>query len=183
MTARPGGGRDHRPTPPRDRSCPGRRSGRSPSLFAYYAALNLLDARVLFSKLRVAELLDPALKGSKSALERHHLFPRNDLKKLGITDIRETNQIANFALVEWPDNISISDTAPADYYPKLVEQRTASEEELERLRYWHALPPGWETMPYNEFLVRRRQTMSRVIRDGFRVLRHAVPTPSAGAAA
>ena len=42
-------------------------SARTPSLFAYYAALNLLDARVLFSKMKVAELLDPALKAKKSA--------------------------------------------------------------------------------------------------------------------
>jgi hypothetical protein len=45
---------------------------RSPSLFAYYAAMNLLDARVLFSKMKVSELLDPAMKARKSAIERHH---------------------------------------------------------------------------------------------------------------
>ena len=35
-------------------------SPRSPALFAYLAALNLLDAEVLFSDVRVRELLDPA---------------------------------------------------------------------------------------------------------------------------
>ena len=40
-------------------------SARSPSLSAYYAALNLLDARVLFSKMKVPELLDPALGARK----------------------------------------------------------------------------------------------------------------------
>ncbi len=34
-------------------------SPRSPSLFAYHAALVLLDARALFSKTKVADLLDP----------------------------------------------------------------------------------------------------------------------------
>ena len=42
-------------------------SARSPSLFAYYASLNLLDARVLFSKMKVSELLDPAHHAKKSA--------------------------------------------------------------------------------------------------------------------
>ena len=60
-------------------------SPRSPSLFAYYAALNLLGARVLFSKMKVSELLDPAIKGKKAGTERHHLFPKNYLKKMNIT--------------------------------------------------------------------------------------------------
>jgi len=58
-------------------------SAKSPVLFAYYAVLNLLDARVLFSKIRISELLDPALKAKKTAIERHHLFPKNFLKSQG----------------------------------------------------------------------------------------------------
>lgn len=50
---------------------------RSPSLFAYFASLNILDARLLFSKIKVSELLDPALKSTRSAIERHHLFPKS----------------------------------------------------------------------------------------------------------
>ena len=76
-------------------------SPRSPSLFAYHASLVLLDARVLFSKMRVAELLDPALRAQRSTLERHHLFPKGYLKTIGITDIRDTNQIANYAPVSY----------------------------------------------------------------------------------
>ncbi|MEZ4615382.1 MAG: hypothetical protein R2867_07695 [Caldilineaceae bacterium] len=71
-------------------------SPRSPSLFAYLAALNLLDARVLFSQMKVAELIDPALRGKKAALERHHLFPRAYLRRIGITEPGEINQIANY---------------------------------------------------------------------------------------
>ena len=62
--------------------------------------MNLLDARVLFSKMKVSELLDPAMKARKSAIERHHLFPKGYLAKLGIKELRDTNQIANYALVE-----------------------------------------------------------------------------------
>ena len=75
-------------------------SSRSPSLFAYSAALVLLEAKALFSKAKVSELLDPALQAKRSAVERHHLFPKKYLSTLGITAMRDTNQIANYALVE-----------------------------------------------------------------------------------
>ena len=140
-------------------------SPRSPSLFAYYAALNLLGARVLFSKMHVVELLDPALKAKKSAAERHHLFPKGYLAKLGIAEIRDTNQIANYALVEWTDNIDISDLPPAEYLPKYNARFIA--DELAQMHYWHALPERWEQMEYREFLEARRRRIARVIRDGF----------------
>lgn len=140
-------------------------SARSPSLFAYYAALNLLGARVLFSKMKVSELLDPALRGPKAAIERHHLFPRGYLKTLGLTSTRDTNQIANFALVEWSDNIDISDKSPAEYFPQYASRFT--QQELDRMMYWHALPKGWEKMEYPEFLEARRKGIAKVIRDGF----------------
>jgi hypothetical protein len=143
-------------------------SPRSPSLFAYYAALNLLDARVLFSKRKVSELLDPAMKARKSAIERHHLFPKAYLAKLGIKELRDTNQIANYALVEWSDNIDISDRAPAEYFPRYVERFSPAE--LSQMYYWHALPEGWEIGDYRDFLALRRSGMARVIRDGFQRL-------------
>lgn len=140
-------------------------SARSPSLFAYYAALNLLGARVLFSKMKVSELIDPALRGTKAAIERHHLFPRGFLKTLGLTSTRDTNQIANYALVEWSDNIDISDKSPSEYFPQYTTRFT--QQELNEMMYWHALPKGWEEMEYSEFLEARRKRIARVIRDGF----------------
>lgn len=145
-------------------------SARSPSLFAYYAALNLLEARVLFSKMKVSELLDPSVKANKTALERHHLYARNYLKGIGITDMREVNQIANFALVEWTDNIEIADAAPAKYVPRHAAKFAKAE--LEQMAYWHALPDGWDSMDYSDFLVERRRLIAKVIRDGFS---HLVP--------
>ena len=70
--------------------------------------MNLLDARVLFLKMNVSGLLDPAMKARKSVIERHHLFPKGYLAKLGIKEVRDTNQIANYALVEWSGNIDIA---------------------------------------------------------------------------
>ncbi|MEI6315419.1 MAG: hypothetical protein WCO89_11155, partial [Syntrophus sp. (in: bacteria)] len=143
-------------------------SPRSPSLFAYYAALNLLDARVLFSKMKVSELLDPAIKAKKAGTERHHLFPKSHLKKIGITEIRDTNQIANYALVEWSDNIKISDSSPQEYLPHYADR--FSPDELKGMYYWHALPDGWESMAYEDFLKARRTAIAQIIRDGYRRL-------------
>lgn len=142
-------------------------SPRSPSLFAYHAALVLLDAPALFSNTRVGDLLDPATHAS-SAVERHHLFPKGYLATLKITDTRETNQIANYAYVEWTDNTKISDKAPAEYLPELKARFTRSE--LTDMYHYHALPENWEQMEYHAFLERRRDLMAQIIREGYQRL-------------
>jgi hypothetical protein len=143
-------------------------SSQSPSLFAFYAALALLDARVLFSKHRVVDLLDPSIHGKKAAIERHHLFPKGYLETQGITELRETNQIANYALVEWADNVDISKKSPSDYLPKYIERQPAAE--LKDMYYWHALPDGWESMPYGDFLIRRRELIAKVVAEAYKKL-------------
>lgn len=143
-------------------------SPRSPSLFAYHAALVLLDARALFSKIKVADLLDPAIHANRTAVERHHLFPKGFLNAKGINTIRETNQIANYALVEWGDNADISDDSPAEYVPEMRSRFTQSE--LERMYWLHALPANWEHLEYREFLEKRRELMAQVIAEGYATL-------------
>ncbi len=143
-------------------------SFRSPSLFAYYASLNILNAFGLFSKLQVKELLESGLKANKSALERHHLFPKAWLMRNGVTEQRDYNQIANFALVEWSDNIAISDKEPKVYLP-IYEQRF-SEEDLTKMRFWHALPENWQDLEYRDFLVERRKLIAKVVGEAFEKL-------------
>jgi hypothetical protein len=140
-------------------------SSTSPSLYAYYAALYVLGANGLFSKLKVSDLLQEGLRSKKSALERHHLFPKAWLHRNGITEQRETNQIANYALVEWSDNIAISDSPPSVYLPAYLNRLT--EEEKQRMYYWHALPENWEQMPFEEFLIERRKRMAQVVKDAY----------------
>jgi len=140
-------------------------SFRSPSLFAYNAALIMLDARALYSGQKVVDLLDPTLQAPRSGLARHHLFPRGYLAKINITDSREVNQIANYAFVEWGDNTDISDEAPAAYVP-LYESRFPPEH-LERQYYWHALPANWQALDYKDFLIQRRERMAKVIRAAY----------------
>lgn len=140
-------------------------SPRSPSLFAYIAALVLLDAKVLFSDQKVADALEPSIHANRAAAERHHLFPKGYLKTLGYIEIRDTNQIANFALVDWGDNAKIADQPPAEYLPLFRQRFSASE--LAQMYYWHALPDGWEHMNYPDFLAARRERMAQVTKAGY----------------
>ena len=140
-------------------------SATSPMLYAYFAALNLLEAKVLFSKKKVWNALDPTIKAKKATVEKHHLFPRKFLVDMGIKKPREVNQVANFALVEWNDNIAIADSPPADYVPAYSERMTQKGQA--DMTYWHALPENWEDMHYNEFLDARRPLIAGIIREGF----------------
>ena len=145
-------------------------SARNPNLFAFIAAQNKLCARVLFSTKTVRDLIDPALQTVKKALERHHLFPKKYLERQGIEDRRMINQMANYALLEWPDNIDISDAKPSDYVPSVLKTRNINQEEWKRMCYEHALPENWEKMPYESFLSARRKLMAAMIRKGYESL-------------
>ena len=141
-------------------------SARNPELFAYVAAQNTEGARVLFSHKKVSDLLDPTVRARKNALERHHLYPRAWLEEHVTRDLREINQIANYALLEWPDNLDISDTPPSEYLP-VVRQRFVDHAEWDAMCDAHALPRGWERMEYQEFLAKRRHLMAGIIRRGY----------------
>jgi hypothetical protein len=143
-------------------------SARNPELFAYTAAQNRLGAPVLFSHKKVSDLLDPSIKTKKKALERHHLFPRAWLESQGVDDLKQINQVANFALLEWPDNIGISDDAPEVYVPEVRKRFSA--EEMETMYEHHALPADWHLMRYEDFLAERRKLMAGIIRRGFESL-------------
>lgn len=143
-------------------------SARTPVLFAYYASLNLLNAQVLFSEIRILELLDPTIKSKKAPIERHHLFPKGYLSKMGINERRITNTLANYALVEWSDNIEISDNPPFEYVPKY--EKRFSTKDLNQMYYWHALPKNWYNLSYGEFVQERQKRIAKVIRKGFEKL-------------
>ena len=144
-------------------------AARSTGQSAYFAALCLLEAPVLYSKMKVEELLAPVGRAKKTPIERHHLFPRKYLQQIGVKDEGAIRQVANFALVEWSDNVAISDRPPREYVPEL--ERRFTEEELERMYKLHALPERWYEMEYEEFLKERRRRIAEVIRQGFAVLR------------
>lgn len=143
-------------------------SSNSPIWNAYTASLVLLKVDVLFSTLAVSDLLDPTKDANKSALEKHHLFPKKYLQDIGVTDDRDRNQIANYAYIEWRDNLEILDDAPSIYLGEYVDHL----EEVDRKEtyHYHALPENWEMLEYAEFLKQRRQMMAQVIKEAFEKL-------------
>jgi hypothetical protein len=148
-------------------------SSRSPVLFAYQAALNILDAETLFGGQRLRDLMDPSVKPART-VDRHNLFPRKTLAALGVTDRRQVNAIANMAYVTWPAGEQAQTEAPHDYWPRLTD--TMNPEVLQRQARWHALPVGWEQLDYSTFLERRRQLIAQVVREAFETLTGERPT-------
>ncbi|KAB1928602.1 DUF262 domain-containing protein [Micromonospora noduli] len=139
-------------------------SSRSPALFAYLAGLNILNAEVLFSDLRIRDLVDPS-SGMTGLVERDRLFHRRHLESLGISGARQISAIANMAYVEWPEAERSNADSPREYWPRITQ--AFDPQHLARQTYWHALPVGWEQLDYPTFLERRRQLIARVVRDAF----------------
>jgi len=102
-------------------------------------------------------------------VEEHHLFPRAYLATLGLTENKQVNQIANVALLEWPDNLKVGATAPGTYAPPLDAMLSKDD------RFHHALPPEWWAMPYETFLSERRRRMADVVRAAWERLRGGPP--------
>ena len=140
---------------------------------AYVAALNIMDAKILFSKsnLLVSKLFEPGTDGNRKSLEKHHLFPKAHMKAQGYTDAK-INQMANYAFIDWKDNMDILDDAPSVYYPIVCEGR--SDEEILRMEEENALLHGWENMRYEDFLVERRKLMAAKIKQAFDLLKKNV---------
>lgn len=97
------------------------------------------------------------------------MFPRAWLESQGIDDLKQINQLANFALLEWPDNIDISDDPPAEYVPQI--RKRFSSDEWARMHEYHAMPENWQQMTYGMFLQERRKLMASVVRRGFQALK------------
>ena len=108
----------------------------------------------------------------------HHLFPKNYLKKHGLTQSKY-NQIANYVMMQSEINISISDKSPADYFSKLLEYcRNGNERaaygaitDLDQIKdnfVMHCIPDGMENKTiehYEEFLQERRKLMAKKIKN------------------
>lgn len=140
----------------------------SPAWNAYCAAQNILGTDAMFSSVPLKVLLAPGSGGNKSSVDKHHLFPRAYLPTIGHTSRQEINQIANFAYIEWPQNIAISDEAPSVYWPEITSSMNT--DAIRRTCDENALPEGWEYMDYPEFLAARRQLMAEIVKCGYMAL-------------
>ena len=108
----------------------------------------------------------------------HHLYPRNYLKKQGLSRGRY-NQIANYALAQSEINIAIGDKRPSVYFSELLEQCSGGKrkyggitdlEELKENLRQHCIPEEILLNPeedYDQFLDERRSRMAAKIRKYF----------------
>lgn len=140
---------------------------------AYVASLNIMNAKILFSKsnLLVSKLFEPGTDGHRKSLEKHHLFPKAYLKSKGYPDSK-INQMANYAYIDWKDNMEILDDAPSIYYPVICEGM--ADEAIVHMEEENALPHNWKDMSYENFLVERRKLMSAKIKAAFEQLQQNV---------
>ena len=141
-------------------------ASKSPALCAYWATLNILDAELLFSNLRMKDIQQPHT--APKSVERHHLFPKAYLHARGITQTRQVNAIANMAFLDWPDNSEINANDPSKYWPEMSGRMSSAQ--LKHQVEWHALPVGWEQLDYPDFLDKRRELIAKVTRSGFESL-------------
>ena len=139
----------------------------------YVASLNIMNAKILFSRssLLVSKLFETGTDGSRKSLEKHHLFPKAYLRQQGYKDSM-INQMANYAFIDWKDNMEILDNAPSVYYPVVCAGR--SQEDILQMEKENALPHGWENMAYEDFLVERRKLMAARIKEAYGQLRNNV---------
>ncbi len=64
--------------------------------------------------------LKASLLGKLSRLEMHHIFPKARLYKRNFSRA-EVNAVANFCFLTKDTNLSISDTLPEEYFPKVED--------------------------------------------------------------
>lgn len=143
---------------------------RAPAALAFRAAQVVLGTRALFSDQLLRNLLDPPVQAARAASEAHHLFPVAWLYTHGIRERRRVNQVANLADVGWHDNNVIGGQGPAEYVPRLRQKLSIDDDRWGRMCAEHAIPLGWESMEYEEFLRERRRRMADIIRVAFRQL-------------
>lgn len=140
----------------------------SPAWYAYLASLNVLGSQLLFSSTPASRYWLAGTHGTKSSIDKHHLFPKNYLAKIGINEDRYRNQIANFTYIDYSTNIDISDNPPVYYTERYMLK--LGMEEYDKTCSEHALPKDWQNMDYFEFLKERRKLMAQIIKKAYNKL-------------
>ena len=140
-------------------------SASSPSWFGYVASLIVLGTPMLFSTSPLAQYFAIGASGKKGAIDKHHIFPKSYLTKIGYDNDRDRNQIANFTYLDYNTNIEIGDQAPGEYVAAFRER--LGEEGYSRTCRDNALPLGFESLEYPEFLAKRRVLMAGIVKKAY----------------
>lgn len=128
------------------------------------------DRSLLSNSSKVSDLI-------RIAGDVHHIFPKEYLKKNGYKEKSKYNQVANYTYLDTGVNISISDSAPNDYFSKALEQCQSKEckvgtitdlYELKANLVTNCIPESIVDMSfadYDTFLDERRKRMAQKIRQ------------------
>lgn len=143
-------------------------SANSPSWFGYVASLIVLGMPMLFSTSPLAQYFTIGASGKKNAIDKHHIFPKNYLTKIGYDNDRERNQIANFTYLDYNTNIEIGDKAPAEYVS--AYRKKLGEEGYAKSCRDNALPLDFENLEYPDFLAQRRVLMANIVKKAYEKL-------------
>ena len=148
----------------------------SPYFLAYQAAqVKLGDKGFLSRDIAVTDLL-------MYRSDRHHVYPKNYLKKEKGLPRGRYNQIANLAISQSEINIAIDDNPPEQYFLELAEQCNGGERkyggitdiaELRDNLRTHSVPESLlngQVPEYDDFLDERRRLMALRIKTWFEVL-------------
>ena len=123
----------------------------------------LAETKALFDNtVSIAEL------HARGRILRHHLYPRNLLKKAGVPEPK-INAIANHAITTREVNSRIGNRK-LHRFIKDVEDKGTLENAQEHLEA-HCIPSDAGTLPYEEFLAERAQLMAARIRKVYEDLK------------
>jgi hypothetical protein len=147
----------------------------APALKVFWAAqVNLGDKGFLCKDITVRDML--IHHG-----DIHHVFPRNFLKKRGLTQ-GKYNQVANFVYLQQEVNIKIGDRSPADYMARVLQQCAEGEaffgaitkiDDLQANLELNCLPAdvdAYQPDNYEAFLEGRRVKMAQKIKRYYTAL-------------
>lgn len=101
-------------------------------------------------------------KGVSHRLQFHHIFPKSILG--GRYTNREVDDVANLAFVGGKTNRRISDKAPSEYFPQIIE---SNGEDVFKTQCIPTDPDLLTLSNYKEFLAVRRQRISERLNDFF----------------
>lgn len=109
----------------------------------------------------------------------HHVFPKDYLKKNGITNRSMYNQIANYVYTEQVVNLAVRNKPPKIYLSKILSEdvehmsEISTKEELDKNFLMNAVPQSlydMEAMDYQSFLIERRRLMAKKIERFYKSL-------------
>ncbi len=142
----------------------------SPFLNTYLAAQVFLGDRSLLSNSsKVSDLITVAG-------DVHHIFPKEYLKKNGVTEKQKYNQVANYAFLDTGVNISIGKKAPNEYFSDALVQCKSGKITVGTITnendFWNNLDTNciphsiinMTEADYDEFLLKRRKLMASKIK-------------------